>query len=699
LRRRWFTVLLIAFFVVCFLHTRPVSSNGYELPDSGPYIDKVVYVVIPDQNDRWLALQSGYVDIDSTILDNLPFLPLGLGPDESAHEILRNGYEQITFNCREYPLNISGFRRAFAYAFDKRDVVTGSRWYGHMHDSLVPSVNPFCVEDELEWNWYEDESDSGNAILDDLNFTMNPVTGVRDAPNGNPFSINLGFFGPPDNDEIAMIAKEALEDLHVMVRISDPCCNSNMILHERDFTDYDISWLASEYGSAFVNETMINLSGFSNSTFDMWGEQLLNSRSYEAVFHAASEMQKILHYEVPSVVVYENYYFQMYRTDKFKDHIEDLDRYITGYWTMLNIKRVDGLLGGTLVVAVDQDPDSFNFFSAESNVSKILMDMMYLGLYTRTPELEATPQLAKGMVVETHEDNPYVSKGHTRYILEMKNDLFWTDGVPVTADDVAFTFRYILDSDYYGNPMAEDLTGLVAVYAPNPMRVVVEFDTESYWNFEKFAYSYILPKHVLEEIGLEDWDNWSLTLEERPHILERSCGPFIFTDYEPNEFYELSVNPDWRDDPYNGLPASDISIIPVEDFSTMLPFFQFRWDLTWDHQDYYYPFDYTILLDGEHFLTSRWYGYGTINVNVNDPYLFQGTHNFTIIIETLHHGLAIDTVIVTIQVSMYQVTPILGLVLPFAITGFFMVVRKTLKPRRVIEIDRGPRISGLSIIL
>ncbi len=687
MRRRWYTVLLVAFFVVCFLHARPVSSNGNDLPESGPYIDKLVYVVIPDRVERFNALLSGAVDMVLSFLNSDELYSQGLEwametSDISLHQGLRNGYGRITFNCREYPLNISGFRRAFAYAFDKSGAVNELNWLAQEHDSLVPFANPFCIEDELSWNWYLDEADSGNTLLDELNFTINSVTGVRDAPNGELFSINIGFLGTTENQEIAILAKEALENLFVRVAIQDPFDYINMFLDECDFTDYDVSWLASEFGSAFVNEVGINLSGFSNSTYDMWGEQLLQSPSYESVLQAASEMQKILHYEVPSLVAYQNHYVQVYRSDRFKDHVADLDRHLTGYWTMLNIKRMDGTLGGTLVVAVDQVPDSFNFFAAESEISKTIFDKMHLGLYTRSPDLiQACPQLAKEMTIETHEDNPNVPSGHTRYTIELKNDLLWTDGVTVTANDVAFTFNYILESGVYGNPVTEDLTDLMTVYAPNPFRIIFEFTSESYWNFERFAYDYILPKHLLEDLSFEDWDSWNLDIMD----VEATCGPFVFSDYEINEFYEFTYNLEWGPDRYHGDPASDVSLSPAADFVSLFPSFSVTWDLIWEPDSYYRApeFHYTILLDGEHYLSRTWhfdystyYDPDTIIINVNEPYLAQGTHNFTIIVETLYHGLESDTVIVTIQVSMFQVTPVIGFVIPFGILGIVMLSKR-----------------------
>ena len=92
-----------------------VSSNI----NVGPYVEKVVFKIIPDRDQMTLALLSGEIDLATRNLltDNIAVLQAD--PDISTHRALRNGYGQITINCGKYPLNISGLRRAFAYAFDK----------------------------------------------------------------------------------------------------------------------------------------------------------------------------------------------------------------------------------------------------------------------------------------------------------------------------------------------------------------------------------------------------------------------------------------------------------------------------------------------------------------------------------------------------------------------------------------------------
>jgi ABC-type transport system substrate-binding protein len=156
--------------------------------------------------------------------------------------------------------------------------------------------------------------------------------------------------------------------------------------------------------------------------------------------------------------------------------------------------------------------------------------------------------LAESYTEETHADNDAVPEGHHRFTFDLIQNATWSDGTPFTAEDVAFTYTYYLETAPLGNPAGAGLAdaNLVAAYAPSTFRVVVEFGTESYWNFGQAAYLSPIPKHIFEPgagIGYEGWNTWNPMFNpEDPFV---TLGPFLFTDMEAGEFYELTVNPDW----------------------------------------------------------------------------------------------------------------------------------------------------------
>ena len=552
-----FTALSLIALLVVISFSGVQSASSYFDEHSlvtGPYVDEVIFKVITNQDQRVIALESGQIELDMNFMDPI-HIPNIWETDIDIFSALRNGYGQITINCRDYPLNISGLRRAFAFAYDKTAVtVDAMDGFSQEHDSLVPYPNSWCIEDELDWNYYTNRSDIGNQILDDLGFDINTTTGFRNAPNGEPFDILIEYHVESTFEEIVcQIGVDALHSLHINASRDtwyneynrlESHGNYDMIFYSMDFIDYDVDWLADEYWSENADVFNKNFANFENDTYDGWRNQLLYGSTYEEVHEAAAEMQKILHYNVPRLVVYENTYMQGYRNDQFTGHVPDLGRYITGPWTLRNIHKLDGTMGGTVPIAIGEDPDSLNIFTANSAVSSAILDELWPSLYKLGPDLTPVPDIAENMVTETHSDNSAVPEGHIRFTFDIIRSATWSDGTPLTADDIAFTFTYQFESGYDGNPAVNDIMELFAAYAPNQYNVVIEYATESYWHFSRFAYDYIIPVHIFNNsggIGYEGWDIWNPVFDPtEPNV---NCGPYIFSDYVEGDYYKIEKNP------------------------------------------------------------------------------------------------------------------------------------------------------------
>ncbi len=696
MRSREIAILLVSFIAVSLLQSTPaVSAQIPEYIDDGPYIDKIIYTEMHNQNYRVLQLQSGEIDMDTSYLypffDSYDLEVLDADPDIDIARTLKNGYRYVGFDCEMFPTNISGFRRAFAFAFNKTKVATEIMdGLSQTHDSIVPYLNPFCIEEDLDWHYYNSRPDLGNAILDDLGFTIDSTTGIRKAPNGDSFSILILH---PDLDpyrQIAELAVEAFELLHISADNTPPCnceLNNQMVVFDQGFEDFDLSWFANLYWSEYPGDVYTFSTGFSNSTFDSWRNQLLYSSNYEDTYEAAAEMQKILHYNVPLLVVSQDVLLQPYRNDRFERHIMDSMCSISGPWTMLSIKPIDSTHGGTVVVGVSARLESFNFLTARTSAwaygKNHIFSNIHYALYTKAPDQEPYPQLAETMHIETHEDNPSILEGHTRFTMDIRNDIEWTDGVPVTVDDIIFTFNYALETIEFGNPMGDDLTELTGLYSPTPHRVVIEFATESYWHFNKFVYEYILPKHIFEGYEPDEWNEWSLITNGDGNSL--NCGPFMLTDFEYGEWYELSARNPWSEDGEDDFVGNYVVILSAsEDIQTVFPYFTIRWELDWeviwldnqvvDEDGYnltstpsFASFSYSVLMDGELYLSDTRNGNSAINnldVNFFDSTLAPGQHNVTLLVETEDKILQIDSVIVTIILPSSSITFIVGLTLP-----------------------------------
>ncbi|MGD9395776.1 MAG: ABC transporter substrate-binding protein [Candidatus Thorarchaeota archaeon] len=587
-KRRFVSVLFVIISLLAFTTSAVALQNtlASDYIKLRPYIDRIVYRYWPNAEYEIRALLDNEFDL---VLDDETFLRymldnpdemilLDQDPDIDLHKTTGNGYWCIDFDYGDnYPMNISGFRRAFAYAFDKTRVITEyPAGLFSVHDSVVPNTSSFCIETELDWNYYSDQSEIGNQILDDLGFAINSTTGWRDAPNGDPFRIDIGPLDtstyipnnmdyPPIFFSIAYAAKDALNELHVNAECEfmwfvPECCE--MVIHDTYFCDNNIDWLGDDQ----------TFTSFSNSTFELYLDDLLYGTSYDAVYDAGAEIQRILHYNVPRLVVCTGLRIQPYRTDRFEGHVDDVIRGISGIWSLCNIHNKTGSTAGGVRIGFQQDVDDLNIYTTDFSDARPFLENLWPTLFTVGPNLELIPNLATSITSETHADNAAVPDGHTRITVDLLQNATWSDGVPLTAEDVVFTVTYEYESGRYGNPAVFEMENLVAAYAPTSTKAVFEYNTESYWHQFNRATRYIIPKHIFNDIdgvGFENWNAWDPVFPSNLDEVDVTCGPFVIDDYSTTwEWRQILFKLDMKTNPDYYYAARSL---PENDTSTQSP--------------------------------------------------------------------------------------------------------------------------------
>ncbi|HLA92438.1 MAG TPA: ABC transporter substrate-binding protein [Actinomycetota bacterium] len=119
----------------------------------------------------------------------------------------------------------------------------------------------------------------------------------------------------------------------------------------------------------------------------------------------------------------------------------------------------------------------------------------------------------------------------------IRDDLVWSDGEPLTAEDVAFTMNlYKFNHAYLAAGYLKQIDGEVRVVD----ETTIEFDTKTpgalYTGENPYMYFYIVPKHVYEDL-------------EKPKQFENvpsvGSGPFVIDEYEVGEFVRMVRNPEW----------------------------------------------------------------------------------------------------------------------------------------------------------
>lgn len=189
----------------------------------------------------------------------------------------------------------------------------------------------------------------------------------------------------------------------------------------------------------------------------------------------------------------------------------------------------------TLTVAISQQVDSFNPFTAQLAVTTNILRHVYDSIVTVDPETnEPAPSLAESW--DTSDDG-------LTWTFNLRDDVFFTDGEQLTADDVAWTFTTIMENDAAAIASGNYVAGFEEVTAEDDHTVVIELDepqaTMTALNVP------IVPRHVWEPIVEEEGENFSdYAGDDFPTV---GSGPFALTEHSRGEHIRLEANPDhWR---------------------------------------------------------------------------------------------------------------------------------------------------------
>ncbi|NHJ14549.1 MAG: hypothetical protein EAX95_12795 [Candidatus Thorarchaeota archaeon] len=595
--------------------------------NTGPYVDKVVYLEIHSENQRVAALLNNEIDMigQSILPESLPALEA-----DSNIEVVRtprNGYGHLTINCAKYPYNITAFRRALAFALDKEQIAS-EVWEGEAipQDCVIPAINPWSYESHLTDTYYAAQPSIGNQLLDDAGFLDVDADGFREAPDGSGFVVLVEL---PATSQVLLdcgyAVGDALSSLSIAADIRPSDFNEylarvnfhgdfDIALYGFSFTGFEPNFLETQYGSDYYMVDYCNTVNFQNSTFDGWIPQLLYGITYEDVLEAVNEMQRILWYEQPRIMLYNNYNIGAYRTDVFEGHVESAIDGIAGPWTNLKVHRNTGSpYGGTFRVSLGGTPESYNHMVASSAYSAQVLNNMENSLMKPGPDGTLVPWLAESYLIETHEDNSNVPEGHMRFYFDLVTNATWSDDTPVTAEDVAFTLNYYKDGIIYGNPTNLHLDEMTLAFAPTTYSLVVEMDTVSFWHLKTVAHNTILPKHIFESVGVENWYAWDPVYGSDPYV---TSGPFYPGEVIASEFHELLCNPDFFFCTRGGFVADEVEYAEGSIGNTI------EWDVTSTT-----PLYYEVYRDGSLIGTEPWDG-SPIEYNVDG--LSLGDYNYTI---------------------------------------------------------------------
>jgi peptide/nickel transport system substrate-binding protein len=210
-------------------------------------------------------------------------------------------------------------------------------------------------------------------------------------------------------------------------------------------------------------------------------------------------------------------------------------------------RRTAGKAGGTVIIGDWQEANLWNPYYQGQVIEANITSAVFRGLVTSTDDfkyavdlsVDPAPLLSNGGVKV-----PGDSGDAMTVTWKMKAGQLWSDGSPITCDDIAATEKWVMDPDntglYGGTTGYEDIT---AIDCPDATTAVMHFK-KVYFDY-LVLFPAILQKAYITTIPVKDqvtgkgWQNADMAKVP-------VSGPFMYDTITPKQELRLKKNPNWK---------------------------------------------------------------------------------------------------------------------------------------------------------
>ena len=196
--------------------------------------------------------------------------------------------------------------------------------------------------------------------------------------------------------------------------------------------------------------------------------------------------------------------------------------------------------GSTLRIEADTSFSTFNPFTAYYQADLNVLDVIY-------PQLTETGE--NGSPVPYLATSWSISPDHLTWTFKIRPGLKWTDGTPITAQDVAWTYNLVMTNQAAATANGSLVQNFASVSAPDASTFVIK--TKQPQDNIPYTSLPVVPEHIwqsdVKDIGT--FKNMSFPVV--------GYGPWIATGYAPNQYATLTANTAY----YQGAPKYHTLII------------------------------------------------------------------------------------------------------------------------------------------
>jgi len=210
--------------------------------------------------------------------------------------------------------------------------------------------------------------------------------------------------------------------------------------------------------------------------------------------------------------------------------------------------------GGTIVLAAGSDVQGFNeLLASDQRSTADVLEQLFLRLFEEQPDYEQHPPTMRPLLAESYQ----WSEDRKTLTVHLRPGVSWSDGTPLTADDVLFTWQAQTAKEVAWNySFVKD--AIAAVEVVDPLTVRYRFREVYATQLLDVNEGFILPRHAWKELPFAEWrkrGDWF-----REHLV--TDGPFRLAAWSPAQELVLEPNPRYFEPGLPRLGRVVIRVIP-----------------------------------------------------------------------------------------------------------------------------------------
>jgi peptide/nickel transport system substrate-binding protein len=203
-----------------------------------------------------------------------------------------------------------------------------------------------------------------------------------------------------------------------------------------------------------------------------------------------------------------------------------------------------GQAGGTVVYGDNTAPANLNSFYDNSYITAEAIAPCMRGLWRNTADGHWLADLAAKMPKFSDNSIRQNADGSFEVDLALRPGLKWSDGTPLTLNDLKYTWKWVMDKAQTGLVSGttgwDDITDIVV--AADGQTATVKF-AKPFAGFYGLLGGWFLPQHYFSKIAIKDAPTKSMPVS--PDIAKVPCsGPYMFDTASPTAV-TFKKNPNW----------------------------------------------------------------------------------------------------------------------------------------------------------